>query len=47
MNVQIREVIPHLVEGGLSILQRADDTIIFLDHDIEQSKKNEAITICF
>lgn len=39
MHGQIRGVIPHLVEGGLSILQCADDTIIFLDHDIEQAKE--------
>ena len=32
---QIRGVIPHLVDDGLSILQYADDTILFLDHDIE------------
>jgi hypothetical protein len=36
---QIRGVIPHLVDDGLSILQYADDTIIFLDHDLEQAKK--------
>jgi hypothetical protein len=35
---QINGVIPHLVDDGLSILQYADDTIIFLDHDIEQAK---------
>jgi hypothetical protein len=34
----IRGVIPHLVDDGLSILQYADDTIIFLDHDPEQAK---------
>jgi hypothetical protein len=27
-------LVPHLVEGGLSFLQYADDTIIFLDDDI-------------
>ena len=32
---QIGGVIPHLVDDGLSILQYADDTILFLDHDIE------------
>ena len=35
---QISGVIPHLVDYGLSILQYADDTIIFVDHDIEQAK---------
>uniref|UniRef100_I1P020 Reverse transcriptase domain-containing protein n=1 Tax=Oryza glaberrima TaxID=4538 RepID=I1P020_ORYGL len=40
---QIRGVIPHLVEDGLSILQYADDTIIFLDHDLEHAKNMKAI----
>jgi hypothetical protein len=30
---QIGSLIPHLVEGGISILQYADDTILFLEHD--------------
>jgi hypothetical protein len=42
---QIRGVIPHLVDDGLSILQYADDTIIFLDHDLEQAK-NLKILLC-
>nr|AAX92804.1 hypothetical protein LOC_Os11g25480 [Oryza sativa Japonica Group]ABA93357.1 hypothetical protein LOC_Os11g25480 [Oryza sativa Japonica Group] len=29
-------VIPHLVDDDLSILQYADDTIIFLEHDLQQ-----------
>ena len=37
-DVQIRGVIPHLIDDGLSILQYADDTIIFLDHVLEQAK---------
>jgi hypothetical protein len=36
---QINGVVPHLVEDGLSILQYVDDTLIFLDHDIEKAKK--------
>ena len=35
---QIRGVIPYLVDDGLLILQYADDTILFQDHDIEQTK---------
>jgi hypothetical protein len=35
---QIRGVLPHLVDDGLSILQYADDTIISIDHDPEQAK---------
>lgn len=43
---QIRGVIPHLVDDGLSILQYADDTIIFLEHDFEQAKKHEGHSLC-
>ena len=32
---QIKGMIPYLLEDGLSILQYADDTIIFMDHDLE------------
>ncbi|WVZ59334.1 hypothetical protein U9M48_009489 [Paspalum notatum var. saurae] len=32
---QLEGVVPHLVEGGLSILQYADDTIFFMNHDID------------
>jgi retron-type reverse transcriptase len=31
---QVGGLIPHLVEGGISILQYADDTILFLEHDL-------------
>jgi hypothetical protein len=31
-------LVPHLVDGGLSILQYADDTILFMDHDFEKSE---------
>jgi hypothetical protein len=31
-------LVPHLVEGGLSILQYTDDTILFLDDDLEKAK---------
>ena len=34
---QVEGVIPHLVDGGLSILQYADDTILFMEHDPEQA----------
>ena len=44
---QIRGVIPHLVDDGLSILQYADDTIVFLDHDFEQAKNMKAILYVF
>jgi hypothetical protein len=34
---QIRGLVPHLVDGGISILQYADDTILFMEHDLEQA----------
>jgi hypothetical protein len=30
---QIRGLVPNLIEGGLTHLQYADDTIVFLNHD--------------
>lgn len=34
---QICGVVPHLVEDGRSILQYADDTILFMDHNLEKA----------
>ena len=42
---QIKGVVPHLVDGGLSILQYADDTVLFLGDDIEQAK-NLKLVLC-
>jgi hypothetical protein len=36
-NDQFICVVPHLVDGGLSILQYADDTVVFMDHSLEQA----------
>jgi hypothetical protein len=44
---QINRIIPHLVDDGLSILQYADDTIIFLDHDFEQAKNMKLLLTVF
>jgi hypothetical protein len=44
---QIKGVIPHLVDNGLSILQYADDTIIFLYHDLEQAKNLKLLLCAF
>jgi hypothetical protein len=44
---QIRGVIPHLVDDGLSILQYADDTVLFLDHDLEQAKNLKLLLCAF
>ena len=32
---QVSGIIPHLVDDGMSILQYADDTILFLDHNFD------------
>ena len=40
---QIKGMIPHLVDGGLSILQYADDTILFMEHDIEKARNLKLI----
>ena len=34
---QIGSLIPHLFDGGIYILQYADDTILFLEHDFEKA----------
>jgi hypothetical protein len=39
----IEEVIPHLVDGGLSILQYADDIITFMGHDFEKARNLKLI----
>ena len=32
---QISGVVPHLVDGGLSVLQYADNTVFFMEHDLD------------
>jgi hypothetical protein len=32
---QARGLVPHLVDGGISILQYADNTILFIENDLE------------
>jgi hypothetical protein len=33
---QISRLVPHLVDGGISILQYADDTILFMEHNLSK-----------
>ena len=40
-------VIPHLADGGLSILQYADDTILFMEHDLEKAMNMKLILTDF
>ena len=43
----IEGVIPHLLDGGLSILQYADDTILFMDHDLDKARNLKLILCAF
>ncbi|WVZ80795.1 hypothetical protein U9M48_028246 [Paspalum notatum var. saurae] len=45
--VKSKGLIPHLVQDGLSILQYADDTVIFLEHYIEQAKNLKLLLCAF
>jgi hypothetical protein len=42
---ELRGVVPHLVDDGLSILQYVDDTIIFMDNNLEKAK-NVKLLLC-
>jgi hypothetical protein len=44
---QIEGVVPRLGDGGLSILQYADDTILFMDHDLEKVQTLKLILSVF
>jgi hypothetical protein len=44
---QVDGLIPHLVDGRVSVLQYVDDTIIFLEHDLEKSLNMKLILFIF
>jgi hypothetical protein len=44
---QSEGVIPHLVDGGLSILHYTDDTILFMEHDLEKTRNLKLILATF
>ncbi|WVZ53069.1 hypothetical protein U9M48_004057 [Paspalum notatum var. saurae] len=44
---QISGVVPHLVDGGLFVLQYADDTIIFMDNDLEHARNTKLLLCAF
>jgi len=46
-NDQVHGVVPHLIDGGLSILQYTDDTILFMDHNLEQAQNMKNILCAF
>jgi hypothetical protein len=44
---KIEGVIPHLVDGGLSIQRYTGDTIIFIKHDLAKAKNQKLILAAF
>jgi hypothetical protein len=40
-------VVPHLEDEGLSVLQYADETIIFMDNDLEKTKNMKSLLCAF
>nr|ABA98398.1 retrotransposon protein, putative, unclassified [Oryza sativa Japonica Group] len=44
---QICGVVPHLVDDGISILQYADDAILFMDHDLEKARNMKLLLCAF
>jgi hypothetical protein len=44
---QIEGVIPHLVDDGLSILQYANDTILFMEHSLEKARNMKLLLSAF
>jgi hypothetical protein len=46
-NGDFRGVVPHLFDDGISILQYADDTILFMDHDLNHAKNLKLVLSVF
>jgi hypothetical protein len=44
---QVDDLIHHLVDGGVSILQYADDTLIFMEHNLEKALNMKLILCIF
>src|SRR6266540_5233839 len=44
---QVGGVVPHLIDKGLSILQYADDTIIFMENNLEQAHNMKLLLCAF
>jgi hypothetical protein len=42
---QIQGVVPHLVDDSLLVFQYADDTIIFMDNDLEGAKNMKLLVL--
>jgi hypothetical protein len=46
-NEQIAGVVPHIVDNGLSILQYIDDTLIFMNDNLEKAKNLKLLLCAF
>ena len=44
---QVAGVVPHLIDNGLSILQYADGTVIFMSHDIDKADNMKLLLSTF
>jgi hypothetical protein len=44
---QVSGLIPHLVDGGVSILQYTNDTILFMEHDLDKALNMKLILCIF
>lgn len=44
---KVSGVVPHPIDGGLSILQYVDDTVMFMEHDMEKAKKVKLLLCVF
>jgi hypothetical protein len=44
---QIKGVIPNLIDDGLFILQYADDTILFIEHNLDQARNIKLLLSAF
>ena len=42
---QVGSPVSHLVDGGVSVVQYADDTIIFMEHDLAKAR-NMKLVLC-
>jgi hypothetical protein len=46
-NGQVGSLIPHLVEGGISVLQYVDNTILFMEHELQKILNMKLILCIF
>ena len=44
---QIGGVVPHLVDGGLSILKYTDDMILFMENNLEKARNMKLLLCAF